>query len=421
MLTSLANIQDPWLRSLTAAATTFSAVTMASAITIAAQPNLKSAHEWGVKAALFAAGGGAALGLVYSSRRTPKPLATAAMTDPQGAESTAWQGWRNFIVVRKIEESAEITSFYLKPHDGQPIPNFQPGQFLTIKLDIPGQTKPVIRTYSLSDYAETCEYYRLSIKREPAPKDLDVPAGVASNYMHDHVQVGTLIPAKPPSGKFCLDIQPSTPVVLVSNGVGITPMIAMARAASLLNPSRPIWFIHGARDGQTHAFRQEISDLAQQQPNLKVHVAYSRPRPEDLGVYQSRGYADIELLKTLVDPDAEFFLCGSPPFLQALIAGLNAWGVASDRIRFEAFGQRMNPSSPPTPAPQAATGENTEARVTFAKAGQTLTWHEQDGSLLEFAEAHGFNPDYSCRQGICGTCTCKIQAGEVDYLAPPPR
>jgi hypothetical protein len=130
MLTSLAHIQNPWLRSLTAAATTFSAVTMASAITIAAQPNLKSAHEWGVKAALLAAGGGAALGMVYSGRRSQQPVATAATTtDTQSAESIGWQGWRNFIVVRKIEGNYSGRKFpaVFAPKQGlTPLPEFAP-------------------------------------------------------------------------------------------------------------------------------------------------------------------------------------------------------------------------------------------------------------------------------------------------------
>ncbi len=125
------------------------------------------------------------------------------------------------------------------------IPNFQPGQFLTIKLSIPGQEKPVIRTYSLSDCLDPWEYYRLSIKRESAPKGLDVRPGVASNFMHDQVNEGSVIPAKPPRGKFVLDVQKSLPAVLISNGVGITPMLSMAKACTQLNSNRSIWFIHG--------------------------------------------------------------------------------------------------------------------------------------------------------------------------------
>ena len=183
------------------------------------------------------------------------------------------------------------------------LPSFQPGQFLTIKLEIPSQARSIIRTYSLSDYAEQPAYYRLSIKRELMPAGLDVPPGIASNFMHDCVDVGAVIPAKPPSGKFGSNVQKSSPAVLISNGVGITPMISMAKAATWLNPDRPLWFFHSTRDSQFHTFRDEIGAIAQQYPALTAHFAYSRPRPDDVpindlsesGHYHSIGYIDTAL------------------------------------------------------------------------------------------------------------------------------
>lgn len=309
MLESLGRIQNPWMRSLTAATTVCSVVTLASAIAIGTiNPKDKSAYQWGVYATLLATGGGAVLGLAYTGktleRRSLQDSGTISMPN---SEHQIWRDWRNFVVVRKVKESEEITSFYLKPEDGDKIPSFQPGQFLTIKLEIPGEVKPVIRTYSLSDYPEPCDTYRLSIKREPAPRDLDVPPGLSSNFMHDRVQEGSVIPAKPPSGKFVLDVHKSSPAVLVSNGVGITPMIAMAKACSRLNPSRPIWFLHGTRDGQYHAFRDEVLNLAGENPNVQIHFAYSRPRPEDEGQFHSTGYVNTALIQSLASQDAEFF------------------------------------------------------------------------------------------------------------------
>jgi uncharacterized protein len=315
-----------------------------------------------------------------------------------------------------VKESGEITSFYLKPEDGDEIPSFQPGQFLTIKLEIPGQAKPVLRTYSLSDYPEPCDTYRLSIKREPAPRDLDVPPGLSSNFMHDRVQEGSIIPAKPPSGKFVLDVRKSIPAVLVSNGVGITPMIAMAKACSRLNPSRPIWFLHGARDGRYHAFRDEVLNLTEQNPNLQVHFAYSRPRPEDEGQFHSTGYVDTALIQSLASQDAEFFLCGSPPFMNAIREGLQSWGVPDDRVYFESFMKaRTAPAASVSPLPAL----DERAEIVFAKSGRTLTWESEHDSILEFAEANDLNPDYSCRAGICGTCMCRILEGEVEYQEEP--
>jgi ferredoxin-NADP reductase len=421
MLEEIRQIQNPLIRSATAASAAFVVATIVSGAAVGLV-NAKDKATYGVYASLIGTGCGAIAGLASGKKVTEtesKGHTSRQSTMQSIADSKTWQDWRNFVVIRKVNESEEITSFYLKPEDNGEIPTFQPGQFLTIKLNIPDQAKPVIRTYSLSDYPESCDYYRLSIKREPAPKGLEVPPGVASNFMHDQVQEGSVIPAKPPSGKFVLNVENSIPAVLISNGVGITPMISMAKACSRLSPHRPIWFLHGAREGRYHAFRDEVIEIAQQNANLHLHFAYSRPSPEDEGLYHSMGYVDTALVRSLVEQDAEFFLCGSPPFLRSLMEGLKEWGVPEDRVFFESFGQPMKamPEKPPA-APVSAVG-GAEAEITFAESSKTLTWRESDGSILEFAEANDLNPDYSCRQGICGTCMCKIREGEVEYLESP--
>ncbi|BAZ66190.1 oxidoreductase FAD/NAD(P)-binding subunit [Fischerella sp. NIES-4106] len=419
MLENIRRIQNPILRSFATASITFSVVTIVSGVAIGLiNPKDKSAGQVGVYSSLLGTGCGAIFGLVLTSKASKK---TSVSTESI-SNSNIWKDWRNFVVVRKIKESEEITSFYLQPEDKSEIPNFQPGQFLTIKLDIPEQDKPVIRTYSLSDYPELCTYYRLSIKREPAPKGLDVPPGTASNFMHDRIHEGSLIPAKPPNGKFVLDVQKSIAAVLISNGVGITPMMSMAKAVTRLNPNRPIWFVHGTRDGRFHAFRNEVSELAQQNPNLNVHFRYSRPTAEDEGHYHSVGYVDAALIKELVQQEAEYFLCGSPSFMQSIMQGLKELGVPESRVFFESFGKPMQVVSGSQSAP-ATIGEGVEgvqeAEIVFAKSGQTLIWNQGDGSILEFAEANDINPPFSCRAGICGTCMCKINAGEVAYQEEP--
>jgi len=418
MLEELGTIQHPLLRSLTAAAVAGSAITMASAVVLGLthQKN-DSAYQAGVYSALLGAGGSALVGLMYPDQKKRRQ-SIPGKASSQPTKDGDWKDWRNFVVVRKVKESEEITSFYLRPEDNQTLPSFQPGQFLTIKLDIPGQPQPVIRTYSLSDYPDPWDHYRLSIKREPAPKGLAVPPGIASNFMHDHIQEGAVIPARPPSGRFVLDVQQSIPAVLISNGVGITPLISMAQAATRLNPQRPIWFVHGARDGRFHAFRDEILALAQANPNLRVHFAYSRPQPEDKGQYHSLGYVDTALIQSLVGQDAEYFLCGSPAFMQSLREGLQQVGVPEQQVFFESFMARREAMSK-QPAAQSTATATMESEVVFAQSGQTFTWKSSDGSILEFAEANGLTPAFSCRQGICGTCMCKLQAGEVDYQEPP--
>lgn len=423
MFESLGKIQNPVARSLTAALTTVSVVAVASAIALGfTKSKDESAHQAAVYSALAAGGCGALFGLVCTS--PGKSSAAANKPDTSSATST-WTNWRNFVVVRKVKESEEITSFYLQPEDQGEIPNFQPGQFLTIQLNIPGQARPVIRTYSLSDYRQPCDYYRLSIKREPAPAGLDVMPGIASNFMHDQIQEGSVIPAKPPSGRFFLDVQKSTPAVLISNGVGITPMISMAKAVAILNPSRPVWFLHGARDGRFHAFRDEVkaiahpaADQGEQPPNLYLHFAYSRPREEDRDHHHSVGYVDTVLVQSLMLQDAEYFLCGSPPFLAAIREGLQQAGVPESRVFFEMFTKASK-----TPSDRSAVASSPEGmgsvEIVFAQSNTTASWTGEADSLLEFAEANDLNPDYSCRVGVCGTCQCKLLEGEVEYQEPP--
>jgi uncharacterized protein len=413
----IGKIKHPVFKSIEAAGVAFSAITIILGAAIAlTNPKDKSAYKFGVYASLIGTGCGAILGLVSGSKDTKEYQTQASSQTPN---NSVWKDWRNFVVIRKVKESEEITSFYLKPEDSREIPHFIPGQFLTIKLNIPGQKKPVIRTYSLSDYTESCEYYRLSIKREPTPKGLDVPPGVASNFMHDQIREGSVIPAKPPNGKFVLDVGKSLPAVLISNGVGITPMLSMAKAASRLNPNRPIWFLHGARDGRFHAFRDQMIALAQQNPNLHVHFRYSRPRSEDQGNYHSVGYIDTALIRELVTQEAEYFLCGSPPFMQSIREGLQSAGVPEDRVFFESFSKGSKAISESKTHSETTNEKVTSAEVVFAKSGKTITWSENDDSLLEFAEANNLNPAYSCRAGICGTCACKIREGEVVYQETP--
>ncbi|MGD1908393.1 MAG: 2Fe-2S iron-sulfur cluster-binding protein [Leptolyngbyaceae cyanobacterium] len=404
----------PVQRSAAGALVGASAVSMVIAGTLGFVPEDKiPVSRLSVYGAAIGAGLGAVLGLTVKPKADRAPAPT-----PTVSADGNWQGWRDFKVVRKQPESCEITSFYLEPQDGGPLPSFKPGQFLTLQLAIPGQARPVIRTYSLSDYGVGQRYYRLSIKREGPPKGQDVPPGVASNFMHDQVEVGTVIPVKPPAGRFFLDLQGNRPVVLLSNGVGITPMLAMAKALQLQQPQRPAWFLHGARNGEFHAFRESVLAIAA--PNLAVHYRYSRPRPEDEGQYSDRGYIDADLVKSLManhgPADADYFMCGSPAFMDSLRVGLLAWGVPEEQIFFESF-SKPKPKAPEAASPSSETVA--AAEVVFARSGKQATWTPEEGTLLDFAEAQGLDPAFSCRAGVCLTCMCGVEAGEVSYDEPP--
>ncbi len=337
------------------------------------------------------------------------------------------EGIQSFVVERKEPESATITSFYLVPEDGAPLAKFLPGQFLTFELDIPGQTRPVIRTYSISDSPNPA-YYRVSIKRESSPADQpDLPSGLSSNYFHDQVGIGSKLRVGAPRGKFHLDPDGERAVVLLSGGVGITPMISMMNATVEAGCRRPVWFIHGARNGREHAMGARVRRVAEENESVHVHIRYSQPEPNDTEGrnYDTPGRIDVALLKQVLPfDDYDFFLCGPTPFMRSLYCGLLSLGVAEARIHYEFFGpgsilqdeaEPVGPAEVPTAEAELLGG----IRVTFARSGVTAGWDPACKSILELAERHGLNPAYSCRSGICHTCLCELTEGELEYLEEP--
>ena len=334
-------------------------------------------------------------------------------------------GLRTLVVDRKVPESETITSFYLVPEDGAPLPAFRPGQFLTFELDAPGRPKPLLRTYSLSE-APDPDYYRVSIKREPRPPDgPDLPPGLSSNYFHDDVEPGARLRAEAPRGKFTLDPEGERAAVLLSGGVGLTPMISMLNAIVKAGSGRPVWFIHGARNGREHAMGAHVRRMAAENENVRAHIRYSRPDAEDAEgrSYDSRGRVDIALLKEVLPfDDYEFYLCGPTPFMKSLYCGLISLGVSQARIHYEFFGPASalkEEAAMGRPAPSAETELVGGIEVSFARSGVRANWDPACESILDLAERHGLNPDYSCRSGICHTCMCELVEGEVEYLEQP--
>jgi ferredoxin-NADP reductase/MOSC domain-containing protein YiiM len=329
-------------------------------------------------------------------------------------------------VSKKVPESQNIASFYLVSEDKEPLPSFLPGQFLPLKLDIPGQYKPVIRTYSISD-SPNKDYYRLTIKRELAPPDRpDLYPGVSSNYFHDEVEPGTKLLAKAPRGKFFLNSKGDNPIVLLSAGVGLTPLISMMNSIVESGTNQEVWFVHGTRNSLEHAMGDHIRKVAQQNDNVHLHVAYSKPLTENLKGrdYDSKGYVDIELLKKILPGNkAEFYLCGPPPFMKSLFNGLLEWEVPEYCINYEFFGpasllkDRAKVSTPKRAV--EATDCSGEIEVEFSKSGVNTNWNPSFESILDLAEASGLTPDYSCRSGICHTCMCRLEDGEVEYVEEP--
>ncbi len=245
--------------------------------------------------------------------------------------STATEFVRTLRLVDKIRESDDVASFVFEARDGAPLADFGAGQHLPIELEVPGLAEPVRRTYSLSSWPDDGRY-RISVKREPR--------GVASRYLHDRLETGAFVDAHRPAGEFVLS-DAASPTVLISAGIGVTPMVSMLHALIRGPSSRPVWFIHGARDGAHHPLSEEVRLLVAGRERAHAHVAYSRPRPADVpGVdYDSTGRVDGALIAKLVPGlDAEFYLCGPAPFMADVLSGLTARGVARERIHTETFG-----------------------------------------------------------------------------------
>ena len=340
------------------------------------------------------------------------------------AETIAAEKERNTYIPYEIcdvrPESDVITSFHLRRADGKAPASHEPGQFLPIRLTIPSEDEPALRTYTLSD-SPNGETYRLSIKKEGGQ-------ALVSNYLHDNATKGFRLEAMAPRGKFVLDQSSERPVVLISGGVGITPMMAMANfiiaEGKRTREFRPTYFIHGAQNGRLHAFGDHLRQLAAEHETLTIHIRFSDPADSDrLGrTHDSEGYVDIDLLKTLLPfDDYDFYLCGPGPFMQSLYDGLTGIGVRDERIHYESFGPAtvLKHNAKPTRVPAAGETVDGPVAVTFADSDIAATWSPDSGTLLELAEAAGLNPNYACRSGVCGTCATRIRCGSVDYVEEP--
>ena len=259
-----------------------------------------------------------------------------------------WTGFKTFQVVRKEQESEVITSFYLMPKDGSAVPEFKPGQYITLRVPSPcGHT--TMRNYSLSDKPGQ-PWFRISVKRESG-RDASTPDGFVSNYLHQGIEVGASLEVGPPCGEFFLDLteQHHRPLVLISAGVGITPTMSMLLSVLEAMPDRPVFFIHAALNGGTHAFQETVRDLATQHPNLTVHTRYSEATPEDRarGEFDSEGFVDGPLIESLIPGrDADYYFCGPKPFMLNIYHQLLEWGIPATQVHLEFFGPRQELQRP---------------------------------------------------------------------------
>ncbi len=331
----------------------------------------------------------------------------------------SWNGFRPFRVAKVVKETDFATSVYLRPMDNKPICDFKPGQHLTLKFDIPGQSKPIVRCYSLSQ-GPSKSAYRITVKAVPAPgANPNVPPGRVSNFINRHLMAGDLVEAKAPSGQFVLDTETTAPVCLLAGGIGITPMISMIDYILDRQPDRTVILIYGSRHGADHTFKSNLQQIKNQYSNVYVIDVYSNPLKGDVQGqdYLVPGYVSAELIQQVLPHSSfQFYLCGPPPFMESVFKGLTDWGVPESRIRFEAFGPASIGKNTSHQATVDSTVEqNAGVKVSYASSGKQAIWKPTSGSLLELAEETGVEIDSGCRAGSCGTCETKICVGKVKY------
>ncbi|WNB91179.1 NO-inducible flavohemoprotein [Bacillus sp. NEB1478] len=259
-----------------------------------------------------------------------KDMYEAAETQKGG-----WEDFRPFVVADKVEESTVITSFYLKPQDGKEIADFKAGQYISVRMEIPGEENTHIRQYSLSD-APGKDYYRISVKKEAG---MESPDGIVSNYLHNGVKTGDVLFLSAPAGDFYLDNEVERPLVLLSGGVGLTPMVSMLKTASERQPDREVTFIHAAINGKLHALRDEVLSVTAKSDHITSYFVYEKPEENDEG-YEKSGYVDMDWLRDVlpINKDAEYYFCGPLPFMRAVYHALLDLNVPEGRIHFEFFG-----------------------------------------------------------------------------------
>ena len=328
----------------------------------------------------------------------------------------AWPGFRQMRVATIHKESESVTSFVLVPADKKRLSLFQAGQFVVLRLIIDPGKAPVLRSYSLSDLP-AAHHLRISVKSELK--------GIGSSFLCDRTREGDVLDVSAPRGSFTLRAGQS-PVVLLSAGVGATPVMSMLHALASEKSQREIWWIYAARNRAEHPFAEESRSLLKQLSRGRGYIVYSRPAATDqLGTdFDAAGHIDAALLKRIgVSQGSDFYLCGPSSFLQNMRDGLQTWGVPADNVHTEIFGalESITPGMAQvahTPhQPQGPPGSGPP--VSFARSGITVTWDSKFTSLLELAEACDVPVRWSCRTGVCHTCMTGLIAGSISYNPEP--
>jgi len=329
----------------------------------------------------------------------------------------AWSGFRQLTVTAITRESDSIISIRLEDPKGAPVPAARPGQYLTVRAQPDKQQRSALRNYSLSG-PPGAGYYRITVKLEPD--------GVVSGYLHTRLAVGDQLDIAAPRGTFILD-GTRAPVLLISAGIGSTPVLAMLHELATEHSQREIWWLQGARSSREHPFGDEARGRLASLPNTRTYICYSHPRPDDLKGrdFDAAGRLTAPLLAQLEPPsNAQAYLCGPGSFMDEISAGLGAIGLGPSQIHTEPFGPApsVTPGIAATPArePHSPPGEpGNGPTIEFARSNLAIPWSHDYASLLELAEACDVPVRWSCRTGVCHTCETTLIAGSLDYNPDP--
>jgi ferredoxin-NADP reductase/MOSC domain-containing protein YiiM len=328
-----------------------------------------------------------------------------AAPEPPVGEERGWHGFRPLRVTEIRHESPQVLSIRLEADDQSPLPPALPGQYLTVRIPGAGEPTP-LRSYSLSG-EPAAGYYRISVKREHH--------GVVSRWLHAHIEVGSVVEVAAPRGEFVLT-DGESPVVLISGGIGITPVLAMLHELAAARSGREIWWLHTTRNREAQAFAGEVADLLSALPHARQRTFYT----------ETQGHLDRSKIAALGIPaDAVAYLCGPTQFMADMRDALTAAGLNPSSIHSELFGALppINPGivdgGPHKPPHQPSGIPGTGPSITFSRSGLTVNWSTDYGSILELAEACDVPTRFSCRSGVCHVCVTGVVAGATTYVQPP--
>jgi ferredoxin-NADP reductase/MOSC domain-containing protein YiiM len=340
--------------------------------------------------------------------------------NPTTSAEIAWKGYRSLKIMEAKRESEDVLSIVFAAPDGAVLPTSAAGQYIALKLQTGKDAPPVIRTYSLSGPRDEHQY-RISVRRQGGP---------GTRYIHQHLRVGDLVKVSSPRGDFVL-VGEKGPVVLISAGIGLTPLLAMLHsvAAAIDVNQREVWWVHSARNAEHHVFAQEVESAGSRIPGFRRFVFYSQPGENDrLGdEYDVQGRINADALLRLEMPkNADYYVCGPSSFMPDVRAALESSQVDSSRIHEEQFdgGPGDRGSAPPsrtamTPREAPNARPAIDVDVTFSKSGVTVKWNSRLSNLLELAEAHNIPTRWACRSGVCHNCECNLLDGELNYSPEP--